>query len=91
MKAGDQSERSLAKVAAVLLLLSFLLFLIGFGSNNWAETNTNLVQSKSHLGLWKYCTKSANGKTSCSDFIDIRTSGKNRTRDARIVNFAGYR
>jgi len=57
------------KVAAVLLVIAFILHLIAIAAPWWATAP--LDQRTEHIGLWKYCTWPYGGGESCNDFVDI--------------------
>ena len=45
----DLNRRKFGVVALIILLVAGLLFLIGYGTNYWIDTDLT------HLGLWKFC------------------------------------
>jgi len=59
----------LPKIAAVLLVIAFILHLISIGATWWASAP--LEQRTEHIGLWRFCTNPHGGGESCNDFVEI--------------------
>ena len=62
------------KIATIVLLVAFLLYLISFGAPHWSKSKD--TSRDEHIGLWRYCVYPYGGGQSCNDFIDIITGGK---------------
>ena len=76
MTASGGQNFWIPKIGLIILLLAFLLFLIGYGSPHWCQSDPRRTNRREHIGLWKFCTYPYGSDETCSDFVDIIIGGK---------------